>query len=98
VKDLKNTHFCQDCNFWQRFKDLRDDPKMVRAGGKHYYICSEEGPSPDRRFLGFEGRKFKIIFKDGRKVVSSNLWRNGDIPLIWQFDLPDNAKLEEVWP
>jgi len=49
---------------------------------------------------GFGGAEFKIKFKDGRTVVTQNLWSVGDIPEEYRNALPDNAKFiyERRWP
>ena len=41
---------------------------------------------------GFSGRKHVIKFFDGREIVSTNLWYNGEIPESHRELLPNNAE------
>ena len=41
---------------------------------------------------GFSGRKHIIRFFDGREIVNTNLWYNGEIPKSHRKLLPDNAE------
>lgn len=79
-------------NFWDEklYWAANGDPNAVRADGHHYYI-SKDDPGG---FQGFGGREWKILFLDGRKVVSRNLWSQGEIPPAMRDKLPDNARFE----
>ena len=67
---------------------IKDKPTTVRVDGDHYICC----PNTNAYFKGFGGREFKILFDDGRKVVSQNLWHQGNIPESHRKRLPNNAK------
>jgi hypothetical protein len=77
---------CHACNYWQGLIDLKDDPRSVRVGGQQYIV----GPEKER-VKGFYGSTWTIQFKDGRRVVTNNLWHRGRIPSRFQPALPDNA-------
>lgn len=91
MKDkLIKRQLCFDCYFWIKYVDKVDHPYCVRVDGSHYYIGIEHpGHSA---FQGFGGKKFIIKFNDGRKIVSTNLWHQGEIPSRFRDRLPDNAK------
>lgn len=82
---------CFDCEFWHKFFRMKDNPRAVRINGKHYWIGREDDAAPaDWRGMG--GGKVIIEFNDGRKVESTNLWFQGEIPERWLGRLPDNAQ------
>jgi hypothetical protein len=85
---LTEQNICYTCNFWSEKIDIKDNPRTVRVNGTHYWI---EDDKPNAAFQGFGGSKFDIQFNDGRKVVTHNLWCQGDIPLRFRDLLPDNA-------
>jgi len=75
-------------SFWDKKIEYKDEPHMVRIEGQHYIIGSE---FEDPINCGYGGRKFVIKFKDGRKVVTHNLWHQGTIPDELRNILTDNA-------
>lgn len=85
---------------WDYFCEVKDDPRVVRVGGSHFFIGDEPSPEklrdllrrPFGNFLGFSGAKWRIKFFDGREVVSHNLRHNGEIPQEYRAVLPDNAE------
>lgn len=79
---------CFTCLFWTEKLALKDDPRVVRVDGTQYVIGDENAP---RAFRGHGGARFDIRFHDGRHVVSTNLWCNGDIPEHFRAELPNNA-------
>lgn len=54
------------------------DENAVVIAGNCYHI--EPDDKPQCGFLGYNGTEFKIKFRDGRVVVTHNLWHNGEIP------------------
>lgn len=74
--------------FWADKVSVKDEPTTVRVEGHHYRIA----PEAQRGMRGFDGAKWTIEFLDGRRVVSTNLWSNGDIPAALRELLPDNAR------
>ncbi len=64
-----------------------DEAKRVIVDGQHYRLGSIHfGP-----FRGFGGRKFTIVFHDGRMIETSCLWHQGEIPEMFREWLPNNA-------
>ncbi len=80
---------CFSCWFWFEKVGLKDQPEVVRVNHRHYMIADEDG---SRYVRGFGGARFEIEFFDGRKVTSTNLWYQGQIPEDFWLDLPDNAR------
>jgi hypothetical protein len=64
------------------------------AGGGTRMRVGLDKREPDD-WKGFGGRKFIILFEDGRKVITTNLWSQGEIPKSFREDLPNNAKFIE---
>ena len=86
---------CKSCStrrFWQEKADdlAAGDPAVVIVDGVHYRIGREDAPSLSR---GFGGNLFRIRFRNGRRVDTTNLWHQGAIPPEWREKLPDNAEL-----
>jgi len=87
---LEREELCFNCDFWMEKVPYADDPRSVRVKGTHYFI-GEENAAGSRGFRGFAGHRFVIKFDDGREVISTNLWCQGDIPPYFKELLPDNA-------
>lgn len=85
--------YCFVCNFWANNKNLYDAGKKIVVGGKMFHV-GDETPSPSR-IRGFAGRQFNILKFTGEKIVTTNLWYNGEIPDIWRPYMPDNAEFTE---
>lgn len=89
---VKRLDWCFSCNHWQEMLSLpaeRRATDVAIVDHVHYVIEPEEG---NPRWRGFGGQKFEIEFLDGRRLCTSNLWCQGDIPTHWQDKLPDNAR------
>ena len=80
---------CFKIDFWNDKVKVKDDPRTARISGRHYHISEENSRSP---FKGFGGCKSVIKFFDGREVITTNLWHNGEIPESHRGLLPDNAE------
>ena len=88
-KQLISRQLCFSCNFWcNRCLGTRS-PRSVRVDGRHYWIGNV--CSGDKKSQGFGGRRFVIRFIEGRKVTTTNLWHQGEIPEHFRERLPDNA-------
>ena len=84
---VENT--CFTCSFWLRKINLpeEDEARRVIVDGQHYRLgLNNSGP-----FRGFGGRKFTILFHDGRIVETSNLFHQGEIPIRFRGKLSNNA-------
>lgn len=86
-KRMERDNLCFNCAFWSLYVDKKDDERIARIDGNHYYIENNSSNG----FVGFGGRDFKIKFNDGREIITNNLWHQGTIPDIWKDKLPDNA-------
>ena len=91
---LIKRQLCFSCDFWREM--LEEDAKRpphtyCMIDGTHYVIAPEDDSDP---FRGFGGAEFQIEFFDGHRVVTHNLWCQGDIPDFWKEKFPNNAKFE----
>ena len=81
---------CFEKYYWAERLRNKDSERQVVIEGRMYQIGNEDEPLGC--FRGFDGAKFYIDFNDGRKIVTTNLWCNGDIPEEYKKGFPDNAK------
>lgn len=94
-KDLLIKHqMCFSCNFWR--ERLEEDSKFpphtaCMIDGTHYIIGDENNKSA---FRGFDGYRFQIEFNDGTKVITTNLWCQGEPKGYWKDKFPNNARFE----
>jgi len=94
---LVEYQMCFNCNFWREM--LEEDTKRpphtyCMIDGTHYVIAPEDDSDP---FRGFGGAEFHIHFKDGYKVVTHNLWCQGEPNEHWKPQFPDNADFDWQW-
>ena len=82
--------------FWERLleDDLKRSQQVAIIDGHHYIIEPENSKEP---FRGFGGDKFIIHFKDGREVITTNLWYQGEIPEEYKEKFPNNADFDWEW-
>ena len=88
-KELIKTSLCFNCSFWLEHVNNSNNQRSVRTNNEHYWIASEFASR--NHFRGFAGYKFIIHFEDGRKVISTNLWYQGEIPERFRDRLPNNC-------
>lgn len=79
---------CWSCSFWQEYVGKKDRMDIARINGNHYVI----GIEASLLQRGHGGKQFTIQFLDGRKVTTTNLWSQGEIPPEFRTELPDNAR------
>lgn len=79
--------------FWDEI--VADKDSKIIVDGKCYTDGGYVEHPAWYQTLGFDGQRHTIIFNDGRKVVTNNLWLNGDVPSEYKEVLKDNAKF--VW-
>lgn len=94
-KDMEKNQLCFTCNFWKEMleKDAKRDPHTwCMIDGTHYVIEPED--DPETYFRGFGGTRFQIEFNDGTKVITTNLWCQGEPKGYWREKFPDNARFE----
>jgi hypothetical protein len=89
-KIMEKENVCFHCAFWLE-KIATTNENTVVVNGTRYTIGKED---PNLLFKGFGGARFDIEFFDGRKVVSHNLWCQGNIPEEFRSypELQDNAR------
>ncbi len=80
-------HWCKDCRVWLKRASLAKY-RSIRYKGRHY----TEGGSVLHGIRGSGGEVFRIKFKDGHELETSDLWPNGDVPKRFKSKLPDNVK------
>lgn len=90
--EMVKRSLCFKCNFWYEKTWIKDEPYVARIDGKHYQIGDPLPPGTPKHCAGFGGSEFKIKFHDGRVVITSNLWHQGDIPDHFKERLPNNAE------
>ena len=93
--EMREHRMCFTCNFWREMleKDSKRAPHTYcMIDGTHYVIEPDE---PNAAFQGFGGAEFQIEFFDGTKVVTHNLWCQGEPEHpYWKEKFPDNARFE----
>jgi hypothetical protein len=96
IAKLRKRSLCFDCDYWQDYVEVAAHPidglRCVRTfDGIHRTIGDERA----RGSRGHGGRKFVVVFIDGRRVESTNVWFQGSIPEHFRARLPPNATIEE---
>lgn len=91
MDEMLKKQLCFNCNFWDSKIGIKDRPEVARINGEHFVIGREEMVSP-YEFRGYGGSKFHIKFHDGREVITTNLWHQGEIPTVFRHMLPNNAE------
>lgn len=93
--DMLEHQMCFNCNFWRNMleEDSKRPPHTVcMIDGTHYIIEPDE---PNAAFQGFGGAEFQIEFHDGTRVVTHNLWCQGEPKeWYWKEKFPNNARFE----
>ena len=77
-------------HYWKRIVAEKD--KHIIINGNSYYDGGYVKNPNSTMFLGCSGRRFWIRFKDGRIIMTNNLWVQGRIPDEFRGELPDNAE------
>lgn len=92
--EMRENKMCFSCNFWRETleKDYKRPPHTwCMIDGTHYVIEPDE---PNAAFKGFGGAEFQIEFFDGTRIVTHNLWCQGEPDEHWRQLFPDNARFE----
>ena len=93
-RSIKEHGECFECALWRERLSLVGNPDTAIIDGTFYTIGDEDSKDP---FRGFGGDKFVIHFKDGREVVTTNLWCGGNISEAWKSLFPNNANFDWQW-
>jgi hypothetical protein len=94
-KKLTERKLCFTCNHFFELRDLNGVLIREKDGRLHHYMIGPEDQD-DNRLSGFNGRRFKIEFFDGRVVETTNLWHQGDISSHLEKWFEENAKFIPV--
>lgn len=92
--EMIKQELCFNCHFWTKRVEEFDNYHRFVANGTHYTIADEHSPSS---FRGYGGARWVVTFYDGREVLTSNLWCQGDVPEHFRARLPDTATVESGW-
>lgn len=83
---------CFSCNHLRKWSEAHsaNPDSMFVAGGERFTIA----PDGERSLgtLGYGGARFVIERPDGQRIVTHNLWRQGEVPPGWRDRLPDTAR------
>ena len=93
-RSMEKNGECFECSLWRERLPLVGRPDVAIINGTMYTIGDENSKDP---FRGFGGDKCVIKFKDGREVITTNLWCGGDISKYWRTKFPDNADFDWQW-
>lgn len=98
-KRLVEQQICFTCDYWmirvRRIQQRGNKAEVViiqdeERGPICFCICPED--PEEKVFRGFGGRRFRIRYKDGTIVTTTNLWHNGVVPENFRHLLPVNAE------
>jgi len=90
---LRSEQSCHECDFWRRVVAQRAASPGIFAvvKGCVYQVGPEPAPGSERSGLGHGGRRFEIVWRDGRRVVTTNLWHRGQVSPAFRCVFPDDA-------
>lgn len=87
---IKERGVCFTCAFWINIIESPEEmlSRETVINGTAYAVV------PDTAFgmKGYGGQRFYIRYKDGREIVTHNLWCRGEIPIHFKAQLPDTAQ------
>ena len=90
------TCVCIDCMPWD--EKARDKSyakrRLITPTYEAFFIGDRDTP---KQWRGFGGRKFTIVFDDGRIVKTDNLWFDGFVPEHYRDRLQPNGRLFRGW-
>lgn len=88
-------NLCVLCSIWERRANDNRSRFQARIDGKLYIIR----PETQSTRLSENSKKYEhyIIFKNGRKIYSTNLSCAGEIPTYFSKRMPDNAAFSKPW-
>ena len=94
--ELRRRRMCFIDAFWAEMveKDAARDNAITTDKYWHFVVGDEEALPKRGPGRGFDGRRVRVHFRDGRQVESTNLWSQGEIPDHWRNRFAPNATLE----
>lgn len=98
-QELRRRQMCFIDTFWAELleADKRHLFAVVTDDYVHYWIGDEDASPKRGPGRGFDGRRFRVSFKDGRVLWTTNLWHQGTIPENWQDRYIPNAEVVSDW-
>jgi hypothetical protein len=89
ANDFIHDGICFSCDHWRNIEKTLEDPNRIIVNGT-CYMMREETKS---YFKGHGGHEFKVQKFGSEEIIKcTNLWCQGDIPIVWRERLKDNAK------
>lgn len=82
---------CFLCLFWTQLIE-GDRTNFFVANGHHYQVFAEDAKGA----RGFGGRQWAIYPNAGGRIMTTNLWHQGEIPERFRERLPDDCTIMEV--
>jgi hypothetical protein len=94
VRDLMEaTGECFSCSHWTEMLITQYYPgKSVIADGNHYLVGAA---GVDEYARGFSGKSFRII-REGKTILTDNLWHQGKIPENFRRVMKDNSTIARI--
>lgn len=101
MPDLQNWEerkICLSCAFWIEIVEQQQAKKKTFAivEGTVFSILPDVDPKDVRKMgglgVGYGGSAFLFRFKDGREILSHNVWHRGEVPPRFKERLKDNAE------
>lgn len=81
--------------YWTNLARNHDKVNWVVCNWTHYIVGGE-----NEKWKGLCGRKYKIVYLNGKEVFTTNLWYQGEIPENERFQFRNNVskvELAEKW-
>lgn len=109
---LIKSSICGECDSWVELWSARNEPNVVRINGQHYMfgnhlqdaritqettleqLAKQFKSNSDGKGMG--GQCVLIRMKDGRNVITDDLWHQGKVPAAFELVLDDNAEAMEL--
>ena len=92
ITRMVNEKLCFSCLFWVKIKEQDAVTNNWAVINSEHIIILPDEPESQRQYSGCGGSEFTILFNDGRKIVTHNLWHQGTIPEHFKYIFPNNAK------
>lgn len=88
----KHYDTCHKCSFWLNLLVTPDQNRIITPDYEHKIAAGWGITTPADRWSGYGGACWVVIFNDGTKKYTNDLWAQGTIPEIWRPHFPPNVK------
>ena len=90
---MRAARHCFTCNFWME-RAAHPHPNAVITPDFEHFQAEQWGIRQARykSTLGFGGRRWKVVWLDGREDTTNNLWYQGSIPERFRDRFAVNVK------